>query len=426
MRSRAARVTLTLLAIVGIGAAGWYCWSLQRRIVSIDAQAAAFVQARLAASRHAFELQSAQQSYVAAGQNESFWFARVDAAATALDAAVAEMGASTSSAAARQELATLTEAIDDFRKRDARVRGYASASQKLLAADVIFSDSLDAATRIHTSIERAAEADARERSSERQLVARDQGLAAGGAAAGAILVMLLLTPTRAAPRQEEPTTLGGRPAAPPTPADSLELRPAARPAAVAAKPAVRAGAVPEAAPKTPAVPTTTPTPASVPAPTVTPVLELDSIARVCTDLARLEDTSAVPSILERMAQALDAPGIVLWVSDAGRQELVPIAAHGYPPNVLSRMKGLPLSAENATTAAFRTGVLQTVTADGDTNGAIAAPLVSPGGCLGVMSAEVRHNGEKQPDRLAAAMIVAAQLATIIGPPAAKAESTAAR
>jgi GAF domain-containing protein len=86
------------------------------------------------------------------------------------------------------------------------------------------------------------------------------------------------------------------------------------------------------------------------------------------------------------------------------------------------MKGLPLSAENATTAAFRTGVLQTVSADGDTNGAIAAPLVSPGGCLGVMSAEMRHNGEKQPDRLAAAMIVAAQLATIVGPPAARGEA----
>jgi hypothetical protein len=45
-----------------------------------------------------------------------------------------------------------------------------------------------------------------------------------------------------------------------------------------------------------------------------------------------------------------------------------------------------------------------------------------------MSAEVRHDGEKQPDRLAAAAIVAAQLATIVGPPAARAQdrSPAAR
>jgi hypothetical protein len=422
MRSRAARVTLTLLAIVGIGAAGWYCWSLQRRIVSIDAQAAAFVKARLAASRHAFELQSAQQAYVAAGQNESFWFARVDAAATALGASVADMGASTASASARQELTALTEAIDDFRERDSRVRGYASAGQKLLAADVIFSDSLDAAARIHTSIDRAAEADARDRSSARQLVARDQGLAAGGAAAGGILVMLLLLPTRAAAREEGPATLSVRPAAPPAPAGGLELRPAARPAAAVAKPAVGPADPPRGANQAPAVAAVSPAPAPPPK----PVLELDSIARVCTDLARLDDTSAVPSILERMAQALDAQGIVLWVSDADRRELVPIAAHGYPPSVLSRMKGLPLSAGNATTAAFSTGVLQTVSADGDALGAIAAPMVSAAGCVGVMSAEVRHSGEKQPDRLAAAMIVAAQLATIIGPPAAREENAASR
>ena len=424
MRSRAARVTLTLLAIVGIGAAGWYCWSLQRRILSVDAQGAAFVQARLAASRHASELQSSQQAYVAAGQNESFWFARVDAAATALEAAVADMAASAPSATARQELASLTEAIEDFRKRDTRVRGYASAGQKLLAADVIFSDSLDAASRIHASLERTAEAATRDRSSERQLVARNQALAAGGAAAGAILVLLLLTPVRAAARQEEPASLRVRPTTPPTPADSLELRPAARPAAVTSKPTARPAEAPKPAPETPAIAATPLPPQAAPSPT--PALQLDSIARVCTDLARLDDTSAVPSILERMAQALDARGIVLWVSDADGQELVPIAAHGYAPSVLSRMKGLPLSAENATTAAFKTGVLQTVSADGETNGAIAAPLVSPGGCVGVMSAEVRHKGEKQPERLAAAMIVAAQLATIVGPPAAKADSTAAR
>jgi hypothetical protein len=422
MRSRAARVTLTLLAIVGIGAAGWYCWSLQRRIVSLDAQAAAFVQARLSASRQAFELQSAQQAYVAAGQNESFWFARVDAAANALEASVAGMGASSPSEAARQELTALTAAIDDFRERDTRVRGYASAGQKLLAADVIFSDSLDAATRIHATIDRIAEADTRDRSSERQRIARDQGLAAAGAAAVAMLVILLLMPMRAAPREEEPATIGARPPTPPSPAASLELRPAARQAASTAKPAVATAAAVKAAPATPAVAAAPPVPAPPPA----PVLQFDAIARLCTDLARLDDTGAVPSILERMAQALDAPGIVLWVSNADRQELVPIAAHGYPPNVLVRMKGLPLSAENATTAAFKTGVLQTVSADGETNGAIAAPLVSPGGCLGVMSAEVRHNGEKQPDRLAAAMIVAAQLATIIGPPSARAENAASR
>jgi len=156
-------------------------------------------------------------------------------------------------------------------------------------------------------------------------------------------------------------------------------------------------------------------------------VELGALAGVCTDLARLDDSAVMPAILQRMAGALDAEGLVLWVANSDRSELTPIAAHGYPANVLSRMRAVPVTDENATTAAFRTGLLQTVSGNGTANGAIAAPLVSPSGCLGVISAEVRANGEKQPDRLAAATIVAAQLATIIGPPAARAEdrSTAA-
>ena len=42
-----------------------------------------------------------------------------------------------------------------------------------------------------------------------------------------------------------------------------------------------------------------------------------------------------------------------------------------------------------------------------------------------LSAEVRHDGEKQRTRLAAASIVAAQLATIIGPPAARTDEKTA-
>jgi hypothetical protein len=153
-------------------------------------------------------------------------------------------------------------------------------------------------------------------------------------------------------------------------------------------------------------------------------VQLEDLAKVCAELARLADTSTIPGILERTAAMLDASGLVLWIADADRKELTPIAAHGYPASVLSRMGTLPTAAENATAAAFRTGLVQTVSATGKSSGAIAAPLVSSSGCLGVMSAEVRE-GEKQRSRLAAASIVAAQLATIIGPPAAHVEERTA-
>jgi hypothetical protein len=126
-----------------------------------------------------------------------------------------------------------------------------------------------------------------------------------------------------------------------------------------------------------------------------------------------------------MAAALDAAGIVVWVADGERRELMPIAAHGYPPGVLSRMRSLSVDSENATAAAFRTGLVQTVLGRERELGAVAAPLVAPSGCMGVMSAELRNGGEKEPARLAAASIVAAQLATIVGPPAAQTEGTSA-
>ena len=410
MRSRALRVTLTLLAVVGMGAAAWFCWTLQTRINIIDNQAVAFVQARLAASRHAADLQAAQHAYVAAGQNEAFWFERVTAAGAALSSAILEMDTATASPAARAEIAELTKLCEEFEARDRRIRNYASAGQKLLAADVIFSDGVDGSARLHSTLERAAEAAALDRAAERRLLSRDQALAVGGAAAGAVFVLLLLVPLPPSPRPAE--------AAPAPRLDdplSLDLRP---PRAVTPTPA----RAPAAKPSTTRAPAPAPAPAAVQAAAVPrPSLRLDEVARVCSELARLDHTSALPGILERMAVALDAPGLVLWVADADRSELMPIAAHGYPPNVLARMRALPVADENATTAAFRTGLLQTVNGKGDTNGAIAAPLVSPAGCLGVMSAEMRHDGEKHPDRLAAATIVAAQLATIIGPPAERAQ-----
>jgi hypothetical protein len=153
-------------------------------------------------------------------------------------------------------------------------------------------------------------------------------------------------------------------------------------------------------------------------------VNLDSIAAVCTELARVVDTRSLPSILERTAAGINASGIVLWIADPDGRELTPIVSHGYSPQLLSRLGTIARDAENATAAAFRTGLVQTVKADATSNGAIAAPLVSPLGTVGVMAAEVRDEGENEPARVAAATIVAAQLATLVGPPVARAQPNA--
>jgi hypothetical protein len=149
--------------------------------------------------------------------------------------------------------------------------------------------------------------------------------------------------------------------------------------------------------------------------------DLGQVASLCSELARVVDTSSLQNVLERTATVLDANGMVLWIADPDGRELNPILTHGYPSQLITRLGTIPRDAENATAAAFRTSLLQTVDSDAISNGAIAAPLVTPNGCVGVMAAEVRHGGEKHDAKLAAAAIVAAQLASLVGPPSARSQ-----
>ena len=147
--------------------------------------------------------------------------------------------------------------------------------------------------------------------------------------------------------------------------------------------------------------------------------DFSGLASLCTDLARVVDTQELPGLLERASSLLDARGIILWIADPDARELNPIMAQGYPAHLLNRLGALPRDAENATAAAFRTSLLQTVKGGAESNGAIAAPLVTSSGCVGVMAAEVRNEAEQRDVKLAAAAIMAAQLATLVGPPPAQ-------
>ena len=97
MRSRALRVTLTLLAVAGIGAAAWFSWAAHARLETTLRTASTFNDTRQAALRHAFELQAAQQAYVAAGQNTAFWFDRVTGTADRLRSQLPGLRAATQS-----------------------------------------------------------------------------------------------------------------------------------------------------------------------------------------------------------------------------------------------------------------------------------------------------------------------------------------
>lgn len=398
MRSRVVRLTLTLLAVGAIAAAAYLTWTTERRAAKGRSDAATFESARMTALREAFELRAAQQAYVAAGQSETFWFGKVTASVDALTTAFATLGVSSSSGTTRAALEAAQQALQDFEQVDRRARSYVSSGQQLLASDLIFSDGLDTTGRITAALEQAGHAAGQDAALAAAAVKREQLLPIAAAALVVLISLLLLT---AVPAQAPVVVTEAAPMPVPSHGEGLDL-----------------GTLMRDEPKTVAEP------APVAAPPQPP-FEMQALATVCTDLARLTDTNDLPAVLERAAAALDASGLVLWVADPDGKELMPVAAHGYAANVLSRLGTLKVDAENATSSAFRTGLVQTVKADAMSHGAIAAPLVTSGGTRGVMSAEVRNDGEKQPEKLAAAAIVAAQLATLVGPPAVRTQDRTA-
>ena len=403
MRSRAVRITLMLLAFGAIAAAAYLAWSADTQLSATRRSQVSFDSAYTTALRETYELRLAQQAYVTPGQNGTFWIDKAATASQGVRTALDQLTSASRSTDVHAAIEATAQALEAFEQVDRRARGYATTEQKLLASDIVFSDGIAAAEKIVASLKdvrdlSVADADASARE------ARIEGITALGASAGVVIIARLLL-TATPPAEGNATQIPGEVTAP---AVELRLKPEvpARPATRGAAPQVAVQASMRKAPEPPPGLRET---------------ELLGLASICSDLARLNDTGSLPSILERSAKTLNASGLVLWVVDPDGKELMPVAAHGYPVSVLSRLGSLSVHAENATSAAFRTGLLQTVKGDKESEGAIAAPLVGSSGCRGVISAEVRQEGERQPARLAAASIVAAQLATLIGPPAARSQ-----
>jgi GAF domain-containing protein len=153
---------------------------------------------------------------------------------------------------------------------------------------------------------------------------------------------------------------------------------------------------------------------------------IESVARLCTDISRVERAEEVQDLLSRAAEVLEASGLVLWVGAASGAELRPAFAHGYNPDVIARIPVVPRTANNAAAAAYRTGTLQLVLSQrgSQSKGAIVAPVFCGGGCIGVLSAEIRGGREESAAVQSLASIFAAQLAVLVASVAATPEQRA--
>jgi GAF domain len=404
MNSVPVRVTLVILFLAASAAAGYFIWTSEadRRA---DADAAGALDAgAAAAARGLLELRASQQAYVSAGQGEEFWIARAGAAILDLKASIGGLRAQPTSPRAQAAIDNSLALLQDFEQMDARAREYARGGQRLIASDLIYSDGLELTRGAIAALDEARQAEREAYEASAREIRRTQALVLGSYWLFAVLAVVLLVPVGPRRGPEPPSAI--------IPAAPIEPARASDPLDLALKLDGEAGKWASAGQP------------AAPPPQTAQTVNLDSLAAVCTDLARVTDNRSLPSILGRTAADLNASGIVVWIADPDGRELTPIVSHGYSPQLLSRLGTIDRDAQNATAAAFRTGLVQTVRADGMSNGAIAAPLVSPRGTVGVMAAEVRDEGEAQANTLAAATIVAAQLATLVGPPVARAQPKA--
>ena len=380
MSRRGARLTIAVLFALACGAATWQFFRVEHALSRQLDGAAAFERDARTFATAVVELRGAQQAYVAAGQGTEFWTTRVTRDLASLRTRLDALRRSATTSDALTQINAAETALDGLARVDRRARDYAAANQRLLASDLIFGDGFETTRSIAGAVDAAREAEAASRSTVAHRLRAEQQLLAAGVSGLAMIFLLILA-------------LAGPPPQRPNAAELVPTR------------------VNEIAP--PAEPRTTLAPRQVdPSPNV--VVNLPAAADLCVDLARVSDTEQMPALLERMTQVLDARGIVLWIADPDGRELVPTVAHGYPAASIGRLGTIQRDADNATAAAFRESRVHTVKGDRETNGAVVAPLVTAGGCIGVMAAEVRNQREQRDEVRAVASILAAQLATLIG------------
>lgn len=386
------RLFLLAVCLAALGSAAYLTWSFEQRIRFDDSRARRFDTLARAAGVAVADLRAAQESYVAVGQGEDFWFARVLAIRKDLDDKLTELKSLTTAPDAVTALDDAAGALQDFVQMDLRARDHVRNQQLALASDMVFGDGFDLTKKTGEAVERAVVAQSIARDAMVSDTRRQQAQVLAAAAAVTVLVLLLLLP--AGHRREAAAAVAVSEPVREMPEQTLsELD--------------DFGVV-----------------ATAKAPDPAAAVNLGGMASLCADLARVTDTRALPALIARAADILGASGVVLWIADPDGRELSPIVVHGYPPQLANRLGNLGRDAENVTASAYRTGLLQTMKGDAISNGAVAAPLVSTAGCVGVMAAEMKDGGEQQETLLAAATIIASQIATLVGPPAVKVKAEA--
>ena len=388
------RFVIVLLALAAAGAAGYRIYQQERHLADdLTATRGAWHSAD-AAIANVSEIKAALHAYVAAGQGHQYWTGRAGTLIDRLRASLLELDAA--AAAAGSSLAEALDLSDRLAASEQRARQHVVAGEALLAGEVIFNEARDLLDGLRVQIARGRD-QVTIAADRRQGELRKEQAMLGAGAAGLMalaLLLLLVAPARREPEvSAAPLSVLAPPAAGTTSDQTVGYGPGVRTKSVTA-------------------PAAAPTPS--PAPSLSPPLPIGDTASLCTDLARIADSTELASLLDRAAKVIGASGIIVWMASPDGRELYPAASSGYDAKMFTRIGSIARDAANLTAAAYRDGYARTSEALGPSPAAFATPLIGPQGPVGVLSAELKDIKEIDRERLALAAIIAAQLATLLG------------
>jgi transcriptional regulator with XRE-family HTH domain len=146
-------------------------------------------------------------------------------------------------------------------------------------------------------------------------------------------------------------------------------------------------------------------------------VDFTAVAHLCSRLARVTNARELSPVAEDAAAILHAVGIILWIWDPRARTLGPALAHGYSDELLRQLPRLTLDSDTPIASAFSGGETLVVHGTDAATGAVVVPVLPPSGCAGVLAIELPSGAEQREDVRAAATILAAQLAMLVGSPA---------
>ncbi|MEZ5416397.1 MAG: GAF domain-containing protein [Vicinamibacterales bacterium] len=383
MRRPALRWTVLAVAVVVAAGCGYWAAMLERRALderrSLDTATgdARALQNALSDARRAVAAMAAP------GQAAVSWSRQ---AAASIELARGKLTA-LSSAEGGAQLRTLTERLDRLSEAQTRLHEAAVGGRAMAASDVAFGEALPHVDAIDQRVGDAvagmiAAADIRIAAS------RDRQILAVAGALGAIgIAAVLLTPLPRA-RTEDAVAVDADDDA--APGADLALQPA------------------QVAP-----------PAPTPVPEARVIekakVELTPLAAACEALARVSDGARLPGVLDAVRPTLGARGLAVWLVDGSGDTLQVVASSGYDPRVVERFPALRVADDTPTSQAYARSAPVRTPPRVTQPAAVAVPIAGARGTSGVLSFEMANGRDASTDVVAAATIVAAQLATLLEP-----------